>query len=71
MITKMINIKQLFSIILGTFLLTGCFSEDESTTSNYNMQNLPPLKVSTYEVKLQDIPISLVQIIFLFAPILL
>lgn len=59
MITKMINTKQLFPIILGTFLLTGCFSEDESAISNYNMQNLPPLKVSTYEVKLHDIPVSL------------
>lgn len=51
--------KYIFIGVLGSFILTGCFSENKDIQANNTMESLPPLKVSTYQVKLSDIPVSL------------
>ncbi len=43
--------------LFSTLLFNGC--GDSKGNNSQNSLSLPPLKVSTYEVKLQDIPISL------------
>ena len=42
--------------ILISFLSSGCSSEGKK---GQNMAELPPLKVSTYEIKSNDIPVSM------------
>lgn len=54
---KYISQIKFSSILLIIFILNGC--ENTKENDSQNISEMPPLEVNTYEVKLNDIPISM------------
>ena len=54
---KYISQIKFCSILLIIFILNGC--ENTKENDSQNISEMPPLEVNTYEVKLNDIPVSM------------
>src|SRR6218665_127214 len=46
----------IYSIVLGMFIFNGC--NDTKGNSSQNISTMPPLKVATFQVKANDISVS-------------
>ena len=54
---KFISQIKFCSILLSIFILNGC--ENTKENNSQNISEIPPLEVNTYQVKLNDIPVSM------------
>jgi membrane fusion protein, multidrug efflux system len=54
---KYISQIKFCSILLSIFILNGC--ENTKENNSQNISEIPPLEVNTYQVKLNDIPVSM------------
>jgi len=54
---KYMSLIKFCSILLSIFILNGC--ENTKENNSQNISEMPPLIVTTYQVKLNDIPVSM------------